>query len=294
MGRIRLAAFGDLRTAGLLAAALAIVPAVVTAGELHEAARICFADRMRELLAQNPSVNEAEEDGRTPLHVAIDWRQIACVGLLLEAGADREALDGDGRNAYDAADQIVDRRARATIRQYLDARSGLKVSQTPTGPTPWSLEYAVLRRQTAVTKMLLEMGADPNKAGTNGTTPLADAALKGDLAAVRLLLDAGARADAVSEAGTLPIHDAALGGNAEVIRALAGNGADVNARTRDEGQTPLHLAAAMGKTDAVKALVELKADTAARDAKGRTALDLAERAGVADAVAILRAAASAP
>ncbi len=195
-----------MRTTGLL---LVIASTVATAGELHEAARICFADRMRELLSQNPSVNQVDEDGRTPLHVAVDGQQIACVGLLLEAGADREVRDEKGRTAYGAADQLVDRRARATIRQYLDAKSGPKSSQTPMGPTPWSLEYAVLRRQTAVTKMLLEMGADPNKAGTNGTTPLADAALKGDLAAVRLLLDAGARASCLENAlGTWVAHRA--------------------------------------------------------------------------------------
>ena len=272
--------------------AFSFMAAAAQAGALHEAARICFADRMRELLARNPSVNERDERGRTPLHVAIDGQQIACVALLLEAGADREARDGKGRTAYGAAAQLTDSRARATIRLYLDRKSGPKVAQAATGAMPWSLEYAVLHRQTEVTKMLLEMGSDPNALGASGTTPLADAALKGDLEGVRLLLDAGARHDAVSEAGTQPIHDAALGGSAEVIRELAKHGADVDVRSRDEEQTALHLAAAMGKVKAVGALVELGADRTAKDSKGRTALDIAERVGLADVILLLRRAAS--
>src|SRR5499433_2324178 len=122
---------------------------------------------------------------------------------------------------------------------------------------PWSLEYTAMHRKSNVMKMLLEMGADPNATGTGGTTPLADAALKGDLDGVRLLLAHGARPNAISQDGTQPIHDAALGDNAEVIRELVRQGANVNARTRDEVQTPLHMAAAMGKMRAVEALVAL-------------------------------------
>ena len=150
-----------------------------------------------------------------------------------------------------------------------------------------------MRRQTNVTKMLLALGADPNATGTEGTTPLADAALKGDLEGVRVLLASGARTNVISRAGTQPIHDAALGDNAEVIRELAMQGADLNARTRDEVQTPLHIAAAMGKMKAVEALVELGADLTIKDSKGRTPFDAAGRAGLTDVVAFLRRAAAA-
>jgi ankyrin repeat protein len=150
-----------------------------------------------------------------------------------------------------------------------------------------------MHRQTNVTKMLLALGADPNATGTEGTTPLADAALKGDLDGVRALLAYGARPNAISQAGTQPIHDAALGDNAEVIRELVMHGADVNARTRDEVQTPLHIAAAMGKMKAVEALVALGAHLTIKDSNGRTPLDAAERVGLTDVVALLRRAAAA-
>ena len=278
----------SMRTIVTLLASLALAHA----GELHQAARTCDADRMRQLLSLHPPLNETDENGMTALHIAIDARQKACVWLLLEAGANRKASDRQGRTALDAADQIADPRDRSRI-AYMLKNFGPEMVRERMEPMPWSLEYSVTHRQTDVTKMLLAMGADPNASGRGGTTPLADAALKGDLEGVRALLAYGARTDAVSQAGTQPIHDAALGDNAEVIRELAMRGADVNARTRVEAQTPLYIAASMGKMKAVEALVALGADLTIKDSKGRTPLDAAERADLADVVALLRRAAAA-
>ena len=276
-----------MRTTVTLLASLALAHA----GELHQTARVCDADHMRQLLSRRPSLNETDENGMTPLHIGIGSRQKACVWLLLEAGADRNAPDRQGRTSFDAAEKIADPLDR-TLTVYMLRNFSLEGPRKRAGAKPWSLEYSVMRRQTDVTKMLLTLGADPNAIGTGGTMPLADAALKGDLDGVRTLLAHGARPNAIRQAGTQPIHDAALGDNAEVIRELVMHGADVNARTRDEVQTPLHIAAAMGKTKAVEALVALGADLTIKDSKGRTPLDAAERAGLTDAAAFLRRAAA--
>jgi ankyrin repeat protein len=261
--------------------------ALARAGELHQAARVCDANRMRQLLSRHPPLNEADDNGITPLNIAVDSRQTVCVRLLLEAGADPMARDRRGRNAFDAALRIPDQQDLKTISVLL-WNSNQKKPGGPTGPMPWSLEYTAMRGQTDVAKMLLAMGADPNAIGTGGTTPLADAAFRGNVDGVRLLLAHGALVNAVSKAGTQPIHDAALGDSAEVIRELAIRGADINARTRDDAQTPLYIAAVMGKMKAVEALVALGADLTIKDSQGRTPVDAAERAGLTDVVAFLR------
>jgi ankyrin repeat protein len=257
------------------------------AGELHQAARVCDADRMRQLLSRRPSLNETDENGTTPLNIAVDTRQTACVRLLLDAGADPMLRDRRGRNAFDTALRIHDPRDLKAISVLL-WNSNQKKPEGPTGPMPWSLEYSETRGKTDVSKMLLQMGADPNAIGTDGATPLANAAFKGDLEGVRLLLAHGALVNAISKAGTQPIHDAALGDSAEVIRELLVHGADLNARTRDDAQTPLYIAAAMGKRKAVEALVALGADLTIKDSQGRMPLDAAERAGLTDVVAFLK------
>jgi ankyrin repeat protein len=283
-----------MRTIVALLASLALA----WAGELHQAARVCDADRMRRLLSRHPSLNEMDENGMTPLHVGIDSRQTACVRLLLEAGADPKARDRQGRTALDAALKIPDLRDSKAVEDWraivvLFWKPGQEKLRKPIGPLPSSLEYSVTHGRTNVTEMLLAAGVDPNATGTLGTTPLADAALKGDLDGVRVLLAHGARLNTISGAGTQPIHDAALGDSAEVIQELAKHGADVNARTRDEAQTPLHIAAAMGKMKAVEALFGLGADLTIKDSRGRTPLDAAEQAGVTDIVAFLRRAVAA-
>ncbi|WP_031501066.1 ankyrin repeat domain-containing protein [Bryobacter aggregatus] len=272
-----------MRTVLLLLVSLTLAHA----GELHQAARVCHVDRMKQLLAQHPSVSEADENGMPPLHIAVDANKRACVFLLINAGADPKARDRQGRTAIEIAAQIPNQRDRAMI-GYMLQNFVRDPSQGPAQLMPWSLEHSVPRRQTDVTKMLLEMGVDPNAPGKEGTTPLAEAALKGDLESVRALVERGARPNAISRSGTQPIHDAALGDNAEVIRMLVAKGADVNARTRDENQTPLHVAAAMGKMKAVEALVALGADLTLKDAKGQTPLDAAERVELSDVVAFLR------
>jgi ankyrin repeat protein len=266
--------------------------ALAHAGELHQTARECDAGRMRQLLAKSPAVNATDDHGMTPLHIAIDARQVECVALLLAAGADRTARDVRGRTAFRAADEISDREDQIAIRMHLAGKFGQNIGEDPAGPPPWSLEYSVMRGQTGVTKMLLAMGVDPNVRGSRGTTSLADAALAGNVEGVRLLLEAGARVDALSPVGAQPIHEAALGDSAEVIRALVAHGADVNALTRDEARTPLHFAAAMGKIKALEALVALGANLTAQDSQGRTPFDAAKRAGLADVAAFLERAAS--
>ena len=274
-----------------IVAVLALFP-LVNAGELHDAARVCNQDRMRQILVRHPSLNERDDNGMTPLHVAIDSRQAACVRLLLEAGADPTLRDRQGRTAFDAARNVPDLQDAKAMQDWkaimaLLWKSRQQKAGGPETAMPWSLEYTARRGQADVTRMLLALGADPNTTGSGGTTPLADAAFRGDLASVRLLLAHGARIDAVSKAGTQAIHDAALGDSADVIRELASHGANINARTRDEAQTPLHVAAAMGKMKAVEALVGLGADLAAKDARGRTPLDVADRAGMTDVVTFL-------
>ncbi len=264
---------------------------LLSAGELHRESGTCNADRMKQLLSGKPSVNELNESGMTPLHIAIDARQKTCVNLLLKSGASPEIRDLMGRTAWIAAAQIKNQLERSAIEHELKSKHPGS-SSDQRGTVPWSLEYSVLRGQTDVTKLLLKMGANPDAPGTKGTVPLSDAALKGDLESARLLLEAGAKPDAESKYGTQPIHDAALGDCAEIIQELIKRGVDVNARTREELQTPLHIAAAMGKMKSIETLISLGADLSAKDSRGRTPLVTADQAGLADVVRILRAAMS--
>ncbi len=116
------------------------------------------------------------------------------------------------------------------------------------------LHTAAFKRDAAMTRLLIESGADVNAGKTSdGWTALHFAANNGDLPLARLLLDKGATVDARKKDGGTPLHAAAMMGHAEVVALLIARGADVNAR-KDDGWTPLRFAAWKQRADIVELL----------------------------------------
>jgi ankyrin repeat protein len=251
------------------------------------AARAGCAECARELLRAGADVNLADPDGITPLVMAGLNFAFDTVAILVRAGADVDAWDTWGRSPLYA---VVDMNTLPT-----GGRADRPSSDKTTG-----LEAM---------RLLLEAGANPNlqlkivpplrslrdDRGPDavlqpGTTPLARAAKGGDVEAVKLLLAHGANPSLPTVQGVTPMMMAAgTGYNArdsrgryqtqeqaiEIVDLLAKAGADVNHRGGDGG-TALHGAASRGRNGVVNALVALHADLSIKDARGRTAADVAK------------------
>jgi ankyrin repeat protein len=123
-----------------------------------EAAAFGRVDRLREILDEDPErVHESSPDGFTPLHLAIFGRSEEAVRLLVERGADVEAL------------------STASFAQV-----------RPLGT-------AAFVRSASLAAILLDAGADPNGAEEGGATPLDAAIEHDDPELVALLRARGAR-----------------------------------------------------------------------------------------------------
>lgn len=208
---------------------------------LMEAAAAGREKLVRKRLKQGYNINDRNEMGRTPLHLAVLGRHGAVVKLLLREGADALAKDKEGRTP---AELTKDGGVLKMLRE-AEARRGRE------------LEVFVQLRMgnDAPLKKELTEGMSPNCVDGEGKSCLlADAAEKGNAEAVKVLLKAGARTNLQRGDGKTPLHLAAGVGNVEVVRALLEAGADPWAEAGN-GATALHEAVWYAKTEVVKELL---------------------------------------
>jgi ankyrin repeat protein len=146
--------------------------------------------QVRLLVANGAELNAAHGDGMTGLHWAAENGNPEIASILLESGADVEAVTRLG--AYRP------------------------------------LHLAARRGDASVIQLLLDASADPEaESATGGVTPLHFAAASGKAASVQALIDHGVELDARESIwGQTPLMFAAATGRTEVIRLLLQVGAD--------------------------------------------------------------------
>ena len=172
--------------------------------------------------------------------------------------------------------------------------------------TDWGLltllGYAASKDHKEVAKLLLDAGADIDKAMNggstrlccyaatghphNGTTPLHRAVTADGTDVIKLLLSRGADFNKADDRGFTPLHWAAYFGRTDVAELLLNRGADFN-KANNYGSTPLHKAAAYGRSDVLKLLLQAGADSTVTDNNGNTPLYIAVVLGYKKIINIL-------
>ncbi len=236
----------------------------------------------------------------TPLMFAAREGDVESARFLVAAGADVNAIAGDGKDAlglaifngnYELASFLVDNKSRvnqADTQGFTPLFWAVDRRNMETAPNfPWRVTADPL----PLIKKLLDAGADPNalinntprarmRAGSPRivfATALMRAAFSGDLELVRLLLAKGADPAVVSRDNETVLEAAAALGfiqgyskgrsaaeRLDVIKLLVDLGADVNAAD-DYGITPLMAAANIGEVAIIQFLVDRGADLGAYD-----------------------------
>ena len=129
-------------------------------------------------------------------------------------------------------------------------------------------------------QVLLEKGAQRDKPTGKGETPLEAAVLNGQATAACFLMQRGARLPRPAQKPYL-VPAAALtedfASAVTLVTLLSDHDFDLNARMN--GDTALHIAAELGNVELVKLLLTRGADAQLRNAKGESALSIAQRAG---------------
>jgi ankyrin repeat protein len=156
------------------------------------------------------------------------------------------------------------------------------------GYTGTALYHACHFASLEKVKALVECGADENRAGPEGKTPLMVAADQSQANIVEYLLGRpGIDIEAKAADGQRAIKFACFKKHVGMVKLLVGAGAKVNAQPTDEGSPPLVSAVLGGDLQVVKYLVECGADVTYRCSYGDMPLMLAAREGHIDVVEYL-------
>jgi len=273
-----------------------------------EALRTGDLTGFRKSVADDPKLlNARGPEGSTPFMYAVLYTGPATLERLLKQGADpNKRNDANATALMWAAADLEKTRVLVAHGADVNARSSdMRTALIVAARRPGN---------TAVVKLLLEHGANPNPNAHPAveSSPLLEAATAGDAAGMELLLSHGAE---VKEAGepalemavamrcakcvdllaarnlskqdyTVALPNIAAYGDVNAVRLALDHGADVNA-VDPLGRTPLMYAAASDllALDVVKLLVERGADVNAKDAhtlagdSGLTVLDIAKLHG---------------
>lgn len=233
---------------------------------------------MRLLLDHSADINASSGNHTTPLLIALLNGRVAMATELVNRGADINTADDYHRAALFAAidlrnfnhekytDLPTDGVDPLDLIKLLLQKGANPNLQTDTVPVHGLMQFdgswvnfdgetpfvrAALSGDIEVMRLLIEHGADPNIATTQGSTALMAASginwIPGQtftrseadyVEAVKLCLDRGAPVNAANSLGLTAMHGAANRGWVSIMQILADHGAKLDAKDK-EGRTPM-------------------------------------------------------
>jgi ankyrin repeat protein len=253
---------------------------------LEEAVRNQDVNQIQRLIDSGVDVNTPLEEGETLLMLSSSRNYIDIVRILVEAGADVNALNLNFESALLKAAAKASREAFS----YLFPLTSEEIREQSQMD---ALLGASLDGDTQVVRLLIEFGTDLNATDEElweSKTALISAAEWAHKEIVEILVEAGADVNLTDSQGQTALMLASkfrtleelrsriqeVGANRqEIIDNLVTAGAEVNAQD-SHGRTALMLATELGTPETVEYLLNVGTDTRLTDLQGHTVLNYAE------------------
>ena len=207
-------------------------------------------------------------DGKTPLIIAVGNSYLETAKILIENGADVNAVDFEGWSALSYA---VNNGDIEIAKLLITNKAKIK------GELLLAIKSPIVESRIDMMKLLIENGANINYADENEFTPLNTAIEIGDMELTKFLITNGANVNSLMPYGGVNLIGWAISeNNMDLLQILIENGANVNYTDGDSlGGTPLMTASRLGLDNVVRILLSRNADINAVDMNGNTALHTA-------------------
>ena len=205
------------------------------------------------LIEHGADLNVRQEDGGTPLHIAVALGRAEIAELLIKEGADVAAKN---RGEQVPASGLY---IPWGMLKFMMGMFDIKLEQK---------EVEVGRAKIA--KMLnVDFTSQPQRTAND----VWDAAFIGDVDTVKKAVADGMDVNARNPASGDPLlFTASLMGHTDIVAFLLAKGADINVQNR-EGNTSLHVAAFLGRAEAAELLLKHGINVHTRNVHGGTAMD---------------------
>mgnify|MGYP000303630997 FL=1 len=196
-------------------------------------------------IAAETDLNEQNETGYTPLHYGVMKTRPGVVALLLEAGADPDAVNNQAKTPLDLAisgskDEIID----------LLLEAGAAVEPPVDG-----IHVLAWNNEVIGVKLHIYAGTDIDQADELGNIPLLLAVEKGHIGVLELLIKHEANLEVSDPDGFTPLIMSAELNHPELLQLLLDAGADIAAEDKAE-RTALDWAIIMQSAEAETILRE--------------------------------------
>lgn len=190
----------------------------------------CYFSERKELFEQgaNPHVPGHKKQ---PLHIAARREDLQTARLLIEAGADANVRDKNGKTPLHKAASFPHKDAREMIHLLIEAGGNIH-AKNYAGESPLHRTAAKGYTLDAL-YALIDAGADVNAQDALGRTPLHRAASRDHYTMIHYLIIAGAHVDIKDHDGKRPLHDAASSSSFESAKILITAGADINSMDKN-------------------------------------------------------------
>ena len=211
-------------------------------------------------------INDSLE-GKTPLIIAVGNSYIDTAKILIENGANINAVDIEGWSALSYAVNNGDIEiAKLLLENKAKIKDELLIA----------IKSPIVESSINIMKLLIENGANINYTDENGFNPLNIAIESGDMELTKFLITNGANVNSLMQDGVSLIGYAIAQNNMDLLQMLIENGANVNYTNGDSwANTPLQTASRLGLDNVVRILLTRNVDINAVDINGNTALHTA-------------------